>query len=179
MAIERNNWELVSDLLAIDRRDFPLADKTLLQPITNALYLIDGEWLKLQDGLELLERAVDTSSVDNIANRPAYPLWAERGRTDVRAMTGGRVPIWWMRAWEADTRVFDAAATAGANGVAITYHGQPLKVASIQPGGAGTRIYSGLAGHGGVGVDVNPIVGYVTKLPSINDGKLRVRNTLV
>jgi len=177
MTIERYNWEPVSDILAIDRRDIPLADKTLLNP-QNAAYLIDGEWLKLQDAAYLLERAVDIAAVNNVTTRPAFPLWAERGRTDVRAMSGGKVPVWWMRAWEADTRVFDPAAVVGA-GVAITFHGQPLKVASIQPGGVGTRIYSGLVGHGGLGVDPDPIVAHVSKLHTLNGGKLRVRNTNV
>ena len=176
MAIQKNNWEPVSDILAIDRRDIPLADKTLLDPY-NAAYLIDGEWLKLQDAAYKLERAVDIAAVDNPTTRPAYPLWAERGRTDVRAMSGGKVPVWWARAWEADTRVFDPAVAVGA-GVAITFHGQPLKVASIQPGGVGTRIFSGLVGHGGLGADADPIAAYVSMLHTLNNGKLRVRNTV-
>ena len=176
MTIMNMNWEPVSDLLAIDRRDFPLADKTLLDP-HSATYLIDGEWLKMQDLAEKLERAVDIAATGNVCNRPAYPLWAQRGQTDVRAMSGGKVPIWWMRAWEANTNVYDATVAVVA-GALITFHGQPLKVASIQPGGVGTRIYSGLVGHGGVGVDTDPIVAYVTKLPSLNNNRLRVRNTV-
>jgi len=176
MAIQRNNWEPVSDLLAIDRRDIPLADKTLLDPY-NALYLIDGEWLAVQDTAYSLVRAASVAAVGNVATRPAYPLWAERGRTDVRAMSGGKVPVWWNRDWEADTRVFDATAVVGA-GAAITYHGQPLKVASIQPGGAGTRIFSGLVGHGGLGVDADPIACYVSKLHTLNGDKLRVKKSV-
>jgi hypothetical protein len=70
--------------------------------------------------------------------------------------------------YEADTRVFDASVALG-SGAAITTVLQPLKVATIT---VGSRNYVGLVGHGGSS-DASPVVGYVTRLPASNGGKLR------
>ena len=44
--VQRVNFEPVSDLNPITRRDFPLADPTLADP-SNAVCLVDGEWMTL------------------------------------------------------------------------------------------------------------------------------------
>jgi hypothetical protein len=49
---------------------------------------------------------------------------------------------------------------------------QGLKVATVALGG---RNYCGLVGHGGSG-DSSPVIGYVTRLPASNGGKLRFIN---
>ena len=55
-------------------------------------------------------------------------------------------------------------------GAAITFAGQPLKVATIL---IGTRNYCGLVGHGGSS-DTAPVEAYVAVLPSQNGGKLKI-----
>ena len=164
--IQRVNFEPVSDVLPLCRRDFVLADPTLADP-TDAAVLVDGEWVILDTSYRIL-RAASISSAGNAATVRSFPLWAERGRYDVQALSGRKMPVVWLGESEWDTRVYDATATVG-SGAQITAIMQPLKVASIT---IGSRKYTGLVGHGGAN-DTNPVVGYVTKLPS--GGKLRFR----
>jgi hypothetical protein len=164
--IQKVNFENVSDILPVQRRDFPLADPTLAQPL-NSLALIDGEWLTLNTSYQLL-RASAVGTVGQAATVLSFPLWAERGRYDVQAIAGGKMPILWRGDWEFDTRVFDAAAISGSGAIISTIL-QPLKVATIT---IGNRNYCGLVGHGGA-ADTSPIRGYVTRLPASNGGKLR------
>jgi hypothetical protein len=168
MAIERVNFEPVSSLLGVERRDFPLADPRLVNPV-NALALIEGEWLTLVGGR--LARASNIAQAGDPALALSFPLWAERGRYDIQAIAGSKVPILYMGQYEADTRVFDAAAVV-AGGAAIARDLQPLKVATIA---VGARNYCGLVGHGGA-ADPAPIVGHVTRLPAQNGGRLRFRS---
>lgn len=164
--VERVNFEPVSDILATQRRDFALADKTLADPL-NAVALVDGEWMRL-DGNYKQVRASAIGAVGDPALVGGFVLFAERGRYDVQAMAETKMPLIFMGDFEADTRIFDAAVVIG-SGAAVTTALQPLKVATITIGG---RNYSGLVGHGGA-ADPHPIVGRVTRLPAVNGGKLR------
>jgi hypothetical protein len=164
--IQKINFEPVSDVLPITRRDFALADKTLADP-TNAVCLIDGEWMTLDSTYKAV-RAATIGSVGNLATVRSFPLFAERGRYDVRAMADVKMPILYMGPYEFDTRIFDASVALG-SGAAITTVLQPLKVATVT---IGTRNVVGLVGHGG-SADASPVVGYVTRLPASNGGKLR------
>lgn len=163
--IQKVNFEPVTDILPVHRRDFPLADPTLADP-ANASALIDGEWMILNTSYQIL-RAASIAGAGNAASIRSFPLWAERGRTDVQAMSGRKMPVLYGGFYEIDTRVFDAAAVVN-GGLAITTIMQPLKVASVSIGG---KIYCGLVGTQYSSAD--PIVGYVTKLPANNSGKLR------
>lgn len=163
--VQKVNFEPVSDILATQRRDFGLADKTLSDPL-NAVALVDGEWMVIDASYHIV-RASTISSLGNAATQHSYPLWAERGRYDVRAMSGNKMPIIFMGDFEVDTRIFDATTVVG-SGAAVTFVGQPLKVATIAIGG---RNYSGLVGAGAS--DTDPVVGRVTRLPASNGGKLR------
>jgi len=160
------NFEPLSDIMVTQRRDFALADKDLCDP-QNAVALVDGEYTVINDSYKLV-RATNIAAVGNAATQHSYPLFAERGRTDIRAMADKKMPIIFMGDFEADTRIFNAAVVVG-SGAAITFAGQPLKVATIT---IGSRNYSGLVGHGGA-ADASPIVGRVTRLPAVNGGKLR------
>lgn len=143
--------ELVSDLQAIIRRDFPLADKTLANPLsTNPL--IDGEFMNLNSSYQLV-RGVDGSL--------GWAAFAERGRFDVQAL--GKVTVLYLMSYEADTKVY---ASAG-----LTLGGK-LQVK------AGLTI-DGVAGRVGVGNYASgEILGYVTRLPADNGNKLRFIQTL-
>lgn len=166
--IERINFEPVSDMLKVDRRDFPLADPTLADP-RGANPLVDGEWMIINDSYKAAV-AADRGSAGNVATLHSYLLFAETGRYDVQANAGKKVPLLWMGDYEGDTRIFDAA-VALSGGAAITFSGQGLKVASITLSGL---VKIGLVGHGG-SADTEPVVARVSRLPASNGGKLRFR----
>jgi hypothetical protein len=163
--IQRVNFEPVSDLLKTQVRDFGLADKTIADPL-NASAFVDGEWFIIDSSYHAA-RAVAINAAGNVAAQTSYPIFAERGRTDVLANSARKVPLLFLGDWEADTRIYDATAVVS-GGLAITTVGQPLKVASISIGG---KIVSGLVGA--QAGDGEPIVGRVTRLPQNNGGKLR------
>lgn len=169
--VQKVNFEPVTDVLKTQRRDFVLADKTLADPL-NAVSLVDGEWMTLNSSYQLVRAAaIGTLATAGAGGRAAvksFPLWAERGRYDVRAQAQTKMPLIFRGDFEFDTRIFDAAAAAG-SGAAITTVMQPLKVGTIA---IGSRNYCGLVGHGGA-ADTDPVVGYVTRLPASNGGKLR------
>ena len=72
--------------------------------------------------------------------------------------------------WEFDTRIYDAT-TVVASGAAMALL-KPVKVGTIT---IGSRNYTGLLGHGGTS-DNALIVGYVTRMPATNGGKLRIKS---
>lgn len=172
--VQKVNFEPVSDVLPVQRRDFPLSDPTLAQPL-NAVALVDGEWMTITSTYKLVRAAdvtvLGTAGAAGIATLRSFPLFAERGRYDVQAIAGTKMPILFRGEYEFDTRIFDAAAVCG-SGAAITTVMQGLKSATIALGG---RNYCGLVGHGGAG-DASPVLGYVTRLPAANGGKLRFIN---
>ena len=169
--VQKVNFEPVSDILPVQRRDFPLADPTLAQPL-NAVALVDGEWMSINTSYQIVRAAdvtvLGTAGSGGISAQRSFPLFAERGRYDVQAIAGTKMPILYRGEYEFDTRIFDAAAVCG-SGAAITFPEQGVKSATIVLGG---RNYCGLVGHGGSG-DASPVLGYVTRLPSSNGGKLR------
>lgn len=166
--VQKVNLEPVSNILLTQIRDFALADKTLADP-TNAVALVDGEWMTLDSTGKAL-RAAAVGTPGTVATVLSFPLFAERGRSDIMAQADRKVPLIMFGDYEADTRIFDASAAVGAGGgAAITFMFQPLKVATIT---LGSRNYVGLVGHGGAS-DTDPIVAYVSKLPAVNGGKLR------
>lgn len=163
--IQKVNFEPVSDLLKNQVRDFALADRTIAEPL-NTTAFVDGEWFILNTSYQAA-RACAINAAGNFPTQTSYVLFAERGRTDVLASSARKVPLILMGDYEADTRIFDATLVVS-GGAAITFVGQPLKVASIDIGG---KIVCGLVGA--VAGDAEPIVGRVTRLPANNGGKLR------
>lgn len=163
--IQRVNFEPVSDLLKTQIRDFGLADKTIADPL-NAAAFVDGEWFVIDTSYKAV-RAASVAGAGNLATQTSYPVFMERGRSDVLASSARKIALIFLGQYEADTRIFDAS-VALSGGAAITAVGQPLKVASITIGG---KIVCGLVGA--VAGDGEPIVGRVTRLPANNGGKLR------
>lgn len=164
--VQRVNFEPVTDILPVQRRDFPLADPTLADP-NSPIRATDGEWFTLNSSYQLVRAAVVTVPGD-LATVRSFPSFMEAGRYDVQANAGRKTMVLFLGVYEFDTRIFDATVALGA-GAAITTVMQPLKVATVI---IGARNYVGLVGHGGA-ADTNPIVGYVTRLPASNGGKLR------
>ncbi len=168
--VQKVNFEPLTDILRLDRKDFPLADPTLANPL-NAVALVDGEWMVINSAYQML-RACDittlgTGGAGGRATLKSFPLWMERGRTDMQGMSMKKGALIWRGEYEFETRIFNATDVV-AGGLAITTMLQPLKVATIAIGG---RNYCGLVGS--QTSDTAPIVGYVTRLPANNGGKLR------
>lgn len=169
--VQKVNFEPKTSLLSTLVRDYPLADTNLANPL-NSVALVDGEWLTIVGKKAQRAAAIGTLGTAGAGGRAtvrSFPLWMQRGQTDVQAMSQRKVPLIRSGDWEADVRIFDAAVTVGA-GAPITFEQQPLKVATIQ---IGSRNYCGLVGHGGTN-DPAPIEAYVLFLPANNGGKLRI-----
>lgn len=164
-SIQRVNFEPVSSILPVQIRDFGLADKTLIDPL-GSNPLIDGEWFNIDSNYKAVP-AADRTTTGALASQTSYLVFAEQGRWDIQAMSRKGVPLLFIGGYEGDTRIFDASVALG-GGAAITFVGQPLKVATILLGS-----YKKLGLVGAVAGDGEPIVGRVTKLPANNGGKLR------
>lgn len=165
--IQKVNFEPVIDVLPIHRKDLSLADKTLADA-GYAQALIDGEWVTI-DSAYKWARAAAINTPGTAATVRSFPVFSERGRSDRQGMSEKKTTCFFRGEWEADTRVYDASATVG-SGAPISTVMQPVKVATIT---IGSRNFVGIVGHGGAS-DTNPVVGYVTRLPSSNGGKLRI-----
>src|ERR1700761_3351593 len=100
--VQKVNFEPVSDINPIHRRDIPLADPTLASP-GNAVCLVDGEWMTLDSNSKLV-RATDVTAVGNAATKLSFPLFAERGRYDVQAMAERKMPVLFLGQYEFETR---------------------------------------------------------------------------
>lgn len=171
--VTRVNFEPVRDVLPVQRAVFPLADPDLADPY-NAVCLVDGEWMALNSSYQIA-RAATIANLNEEAIVVSWPLWGERGRTDVMSMGERRNVVLWLGMWEFDTRIYNSTVHV-ANGLAITAIGQQVKVQIIA---IGSRYYCGLVGKGG-GADAAAItVGFVTRLPADNGGKLRVRGGML
>ena len=145
------NFELVTEVQGILRRDFPVADRTLVNP-NNANPLMDGEFMNLDASYKLI-RGVDDSF--------GMALFVERGRMDVQAI--GKVTVLMGGAYEADTRVFTSTS--------ITL-GCKLEI------GASVTV-DALTKTGLVIFAAGEVVGYCTRTPATNGGKLRFFQTMV
>jgi len=144
------NFELVTDVQDLIRRDFTVADPTIINP-TNSNPLLDGEWVALNTSYQLVRAGTGVLG---------FAVFAERGRFDVQAI--GKTTVLFAKPYEADTRIFTAA------GLAL---GAPLKISAAVTYDLQTR--SGLVAH-----DTGVIIGYVTRLPANNGGKLRFLKTI-
>jgi hypothetical protein len=145
------HFELVTELQGLIRRDFTLADKALANP-NNTNPLIDGEFLSLDAAYHLVRAA------DGVL---AFAHFMERGRFDVQAL--GKTMVLFGGTYEADTRVFTATG--------LTLGGKLQVSASVTVDG---KTKSGVANYA-----AGEVVGYVTRLPANNGGKLRFLQTMV
>ncbi len=149
------NFRLHSPVERLERRDFPVSDRSILNP-NGANPLLDGEFMELH-------ATTPTKVIRAGGDKLSWAVFAERGRSDTQAI--GKVPLLYMGAYEADTLIMDAAGPL--------LHGDPLMVDDVT---IGILTKSGLKKHGGGG---ELVVGYVLRLPSQNGQKLRFMWTLV
>ena len=98
MSIQRINFEPVSDILPVQRRDFVLADPTLADPL-NAVALVDGEWMAINSAYKCA-RAAAIGTPGALATVRSFPVFAERGRSDVQAIAGTKTVLLWLGDYE-------------------------------------------------------------------------------
>ena len=146
-----NYVDLVTDVQSLIRRDLPVADKTLVKPST-ANVILDGEFLFVNTNSQAVR-----ASTDGIG----WMCFTEKGRMDVQGI--GKVTVLYGGTFEADTQVFTAAALTLGGKVSI---------------GAAVDIGDGQSRSGLVNAASGEVLGYVTRLPANNGGKLRFIQTL-
>lgn len=155
------NFELITELQTLTRRDFPVADPTILQPL-GAAPLLDGEWLELDGNYKLARKPEITGhtavgGTKEGANLLVFPVHTERGRYDTQAI--GKVNVLYFGMYEAETKVADLTSLNV---------GDALTVADLGAGAGAYQDKRGLAKKAGSSVVV---VGYVSRLPG--GGKVR------
>jgi hypothetical protein len=149
------NFELVTELQTLTRRDFPADDPTILKPLDDSA-LVDGEWLEFSDTYTLKRGSGG-------GRLCVYPVHTERGRYDAQAL--GKINVLFLGQFEAETAVVDPT---GYKSLVI---GSKLMVCTISGGTFDAK--RGLTISDGKANSVE--VGYVTKLPS--SGKVRFVRT--
>lgn len=138
------NFNLVSELIPLIRRDMPADDPTILAPLS-ANPLVDGEWVELNSTGTKLKRGSTNGIV------AAYPVHTERGRYDTQSL--GKINVLQLGQYEAETKVVDISSLAV---------GDALMVGDVTNWlGSGLTKRGLLKSTGGAGVIE---VGYVTKL---------------
>lgn len=140
------NFELITELQSIIRRDFPVASTSLLEPLASNP-LIDGEWLELNSSQQLVRGTGEGSSL------LVFPVHTERGRYDTQAIGKANV-LFAGGTWQASTKVCDTT------GLVV---GDLLTVQDVTIGGIQGR--RGLKKKSGAN---KAVVGVVTKIIGTN-----------
>lgn len=135
------NYELITELQTLIRRDFQLASETLLQPLSSNP-LIDGEYLQLDTAYKLARGTGEGASA------LVFPVHTERGRYDTQAL--GKISVIFSGQYEAETTVCDVTSLA---------LGDMLTIQDVTVGGLTRRGLKKKVAASGVAV-----VGFVTKL---------------
>jgi len=147
------NFELITELAILTRRDFAVADPTILKPIS-ALPLVEGEWLEL-DANYKLARGTGTSPA-------SFPVHTERGRYDTQAI--GKTNVLFAGQYEAETSIFEGAIGTFVVGYMVKL---ALVTAGANTGRVGLKICTA-----GVPVTGDVVVGVVTRATAAS-GKVR------
>jgi hypothetical protein len=145
------HFNLISELLPVQRRDFALAAAALLDP-NNANPLYDGEYLGLNASYQLVRGSGAQAAM-------TFPVFAERGRYDTQAI--GKTVVLFSGFYEAETTVANTA------GLSV---GSFLTVDDVT---VDSQTKQGLVLAAGAGQHF--IVGQVTRLPG--NGKVRFIHT--
>lgn len=149
------NFTLISELQTLTRRDFPLADASLLQPYASNP-LVDGEFLELDNTYKIARASAGVGGTLEGDNALQFPLFTERGRYDTQAI--GKATVLMLGMYEAETAV---ATLPGLQvGDALTV--QTVSFQSLNRRGLAKKVAAG-----GTGIVV---VGYVSRILT---GKVR------
>lgn len=141
------NFALVSEIQSVIRRDFTLADTTLLQPL-GSNPLIDGEWVEINSDYKVARGTGEATSALQ------FPVFTERGRSDTQAL--GKCNVLFLGQYEAETSVYDSTSLVLGSELTV----QDVTISSLTRRG----LKLGGATSGRV------VVGYVSKLLT---GKIR------
>lgn len=95
-------FEMITGAELLERRDFPIIDATLLDPMSSNP-IVEGEWLEVDPTTKKLKR-----STGEMTNPFSGQFWGERGRYDIRAIN--KLPILLWGNYEAYTKVFNNVA---------------------------------------------------------------------
>lgn len=145
------NFQLLSAVLPVERRDFTLTDPTILNPnATNPL--VDGEWLEMDASTYTIKRGTGEGASNS------WPVFSLRGQYDTQAIQ--KSTVLFFGGYEAETAIVNTA------GLAV---GSFLVVADVTIGGLAKR---GLIKAAGAGQHL--VQGIVTKLLT---GKVRFLHT--
>lgn len=144
-------FRLKSPYQLVQRRDFTLADTTLLNP-TNANPLEMGEFLMLDSAFKVIR--ADGSTI-------CYALFTEKGRSDTQAI--GKVPVLKIGGYDAETLIYNASSAPAL--------GAELEVATVT--------YETLSKSGLQTKSAGKVVGYVLRTAASNGGYLRFQQTMV
>lgn len=140
--------ELVTPVNDVFRRDYTVADTTLLDPTTTNAY-VEGEWV-------LLDSNGKAARVTLATERAPKQIWTQKG--DFAAQALGKICALELHEYEADTDMFD--------GAGVYAVGTELTVKSVTIDGV---VRAALA----VAASTNLVHAICTKIPSTNGGKLR------
>lgn len=147
------DFKLVSEFQTVQRRSFELTAPAILNPL-NVRPLVVGEFLELDSAYKMARGGDNAGNLTDEATVPSFCYFAEQGRSEVQAIQKG--PFLYIGGYEADTKIMDAT------GLAV---GDELAVFDLDIGGV---IRRGL-GEQSAGF----VIGYVTRLPGVNNGFLR------
>ena len=95
-------FELITGAELLERRDFPIIDNALLDPLSSNP-IVEGEWLEVDPTTKKLKR-----STGELTNGYSGQFWGEKGRSDIRATN--KLPIILWGNYEAYTKVFNNVA---------------------------------------------------------------------
>jgi hypothetical protein len=147
------NFELITELQTLTRRDFPVEDVTILKPISS-LPLVEGEWLELNANYHL-QRGTGASPASFIVH-------TERGRYDTQAI--GKTNVLFAGQYEGETTMFEGV-------IGSFVPGHMVVLAPITAGPNTGRVGIKDAGAGGAAAG-SVVVGVVTKVNG-SSGKVR------
>lgn len=135
------NFELVTELQTLNRRDFGAAVETILNPVSNQP-LVEGEWLELDTNYKLARGSGEGLSMNT------FVVHTERGRYDTQAIK--KINVLFLGQYEAETQIVDVTALA---------LGDALTVQDVTIGGIVRRAVKKAGATAG-----RVVVGYVSKL---------------
>jgi hypothetical protein len=138
------NFELITELQTLTRRDFPVADTAILNPL-NAVPLVEGEWLQLNSSYAL-ERGSGIQT-----NAAVFPVHTERGRYDTQAI--GKVNVIMLGMYEAETLLHETTMSGWVVG-------DQLQINTVAVSGVNRRTIEKDDG----GTDNRVLVGFISKI---------------
>jgi hypothetical protein len=150
----RPNFELITELQTLQRRDFAVAITGGLKPYDSAA-IVDGEWLNLLASYKL-DRGADGDKYPLV-----FPVHTEKGRYDVQAIQ--KASVLFLGMYEAESAVYD---TTGSYAV-----GDKLVVKTVPA----AQTFTGKRGlaEAAAATAGQVIVGIVTKAPSAGNARVR------